>query len=225
MIILLFGPPGSGKGTHSSWLSEAYNLHHISTGDLLRKELSMGSEIGIICGNLMKEGKLVSDDLIINILMKEMERVKSNGYLLDGFPRSVAQAKALFEKKIDISLVFNLNCNQEILINRVTKRWTHPGSGRIYHEDTKRPIKCTVDKETGEVLEAFDDIMTNEKLVKRPDDTKEALLHRLHQFEENTMPILELYKDRVINVDAMQELDSIKKVINVHLEKYITNNK
>ncbi|CAM9615599.1 unnamed protein product [Ectocarpus sp. 6 AP-2014] len=182
MAAVIMGAPGSGKGTISGKILRDFHFAHISTGDLLRDEIQAGSETGKTAKEFMDQGKFVPDEIIFEVLMAAVERAKSRGkhILLDGFPRSTAQAKAL-KDHLPVDMVMNLDVPRQIIIDRLTDRWIHPGSGRVYAYAYRPPKEHGVDDVTGE------------KLVRRDDDQPEVVEERLAKYERTTRPLLDLY--------------------------------
>ena len=180
---LILGKPGGGKGTISNKILKDFpQFHHVSTGDLLRQHVREGTKLGSEAKNYMDEGKLVPDELMIGLVMEEatpnLETGKS--LLLDGFPRTVAQAEEL-ENAVHVDLVINLDIPTDTIVDRVADRWIHPASGRVYSYSYKPP------KEHG-----LDDV-TGEPLIQRPDDQPEKVRARLDLYDEATLPLVEYY--------------------------------
>jgi adenylate kinase len=208
-IILMFGPPASGKGTHGGKTTAALKIPQLSTGDMLREAVDAGSEIGLRAKEIMASGKLVSDDIVIGIIK---ERIKAtdcvNGFILDGFPRTVAQAKALDEMLAvtgeEVRTVLELSVPDEALIERIGGRWIHKSSGRSYH--TKYNPPKSYDGKSEPTSENMRDDETGEPLIQRPDDNKDTLPKRLQAYHAETVPVLGHYKARsgcrVSQVDA-----------------------
>lgn len=185
--IILLGPPGCGKGTQGPIISKKYGLAHVATGDLLRAAVAAGTEIGKKADAVMKSGGLVSDDLVISLFKEELEKPEnSKGLLLDGFPRTVEQARKLDAmlketgKKIDKVLEFKIK--DDVLVERIEGRRIHKASGRSYH------VKFNPPKVEGK------DDKTGEPLIQRPDDNAEALKTRLKEYHSKTTPIAKHYK-------------------------------
>ena len=198
-MILMFGPPASGKGTHGGRISKVLNIPQLSTGDMLREAVDAGTEIGKKAKAVMDAGQLVSDDIVIGIIK---ERVKaadcSKGFILDGFPRTVAQAKALDEMLAatveGVKTVLELCVPDEALIERIGGRWIHKQSGRSYH--TKYNPPKSYDGKSEPTSANMRDDETGEALVQRPDDNKDALPKRLAAYHAETVPILAHYQKR-----------------------------
>jgi adenylate kinase len=194
-IMILFGPPGSGKGSQAPKIVETLGIPQLSTGDMLRAAVAAGTEIGKQAEGVMKSGGLVSDELVVNIIR---ERIKdadcSAGFILDGFPRTVEQTKMLDAMLGDagekVTYVVALDVPDEILTERICGRWVHKESGRSYH------IKFAPPKSLGEQepsVETMLDDETGEPLMQRKDDTEEALKSRLEAYHAQTVPILDHY--------------------------------
>jgi len=182
MRLILLGAPGAGKGTQAQKLIQHFNIPQISTGDMLRAAVKSGSELGKKVEQTMKNGQLVSDDLIIDIVK---ERLKADdcksGFLFDGFPRTIAQADALESANILLDHIINLDVPDEDIIDRITGRRVHPDSGRVYHIRFNPPNQ-----------EGIDDI-SGEPLIQREDDKKETVEERLRIYHEQTQPLVNYY--------------------------------
>jgi len=181
---LILGKPGGGKGTISGKILEDFpQFHHVSSGDLLRSHVSNETAIGIEARKYIEEGKLVPDQLIIGLVMEESYPYleKGESLLLDGFPRTVGQAKAL-EQSVHVDIVVNLDVPNETIVERLTDRWIHEPSGRIYSYAYKPPRVEGKDDETGEPL------------VQRHDDKPETVRARLEQYDKSTSPLVQYYE-------------------------------
>ena len=208
MKLILIGPPGAGKGTQGELLSQHFQIPKISTGDILRAEIKNQTEAGKEVEKLMSEGKFASDELIIDIVKNRvLEKDCENGYILDGCPRTLAQAEAIEKAKIAIDYVVNFEVPSEQLLERLTGRRIHLDSGRVYHVVYNPP------KEEG-----IDDI-TSEALTQRADDTREVVAERLKQYDDLTMPVVNFYKNndissvKFINIDANKGVEDIQKLL------------
>lgn len=182
MRIILLGAPGAGKGTQAQFIKEKYDIPQISTGDMLRAAVKAGTELGLQAKQKMDAGELVSDDIIIGIVQ---ERVKEddckNGYLLDGFPRTIPQADAMREYNIDVDYVVEIDVEHEEIVKRLSGRRVHPASGRVYHVTYNPPKEEGKDDETGEPL------------IQRDDDQEDTIRRRLAVYEEQTRPLVSYY--------------------------------
>ncbi len=183
MKLILLGPPGAGKGTQAQNLCEHFDIPQISTGDMLRAAVAAGTELGLKAKNLMESGALVSDELIISLIKERIEEPDcQNGFLFDGFPRTIPQAEALVSTGIAIDAVIEIAVPSEEIIHRLSGRRVHPASGRIYHVDYNPPKR-----------EGIDDI-SGEALVIRPDDVEETVRKRLDVYDLQTAPLVEFYR-------------------------------
>jgi len=181
---LIMGRPGGGKGTISKKMLKDFNYHHISTGDLLRAHVRDGTVLGKEAEEYMNSGALVPDELMIKLVIKEVKTVdKGTSLLLDGFPRTLPQAEA-FEAQLTIDNAVFLNIPTETIVERISNRWIHPGSGRIYAYDYNPPKVDGKDNETGE------------DLIQRDDDKPDAVFARLQQYDNVTLPLIEYYKEK-----------------------------
>lgn len=184
MRIILLGPPGAGKGTQAQYIMERYSIPQISTGDMLRAAVKAGTELGLAAKSIMDSGGLVSDEIIIGLVK---ERIKeddcSNGFLFDGFPRTIPQAEALVDANVPIDSVVEISVDDEAIVERLSGRRVHEGSGRVYH------IKYNPPKEEGK------DDDTGEDLVQREDDKEDTVRNRLDVYHQQTEPLVAFYKD------------------------------
>lgn len=201
---VLIGPPGSGKGTQAPKIAERYGVCHLSTGDLLRAEIDGGTDIGKTVKKTMEEGRLVGDDVVINLIEKNLDSEKcKNGFVLDGFPRTVAQADGLdrmLERRHDqLNTALEFAVEDQKLVRRITGRLYHPGSGRTYHEEYNPP------------KQPMRDDITGEPLIKRSDDSEDKLRTRLEAYHQQTSPLIDYYKKKGVHqaVDAAKAPSSV----------------
>jgi len=211
-VLMLFGPPGAGKGTHSPKIEERMESPSLSTGDMLREAVSKGTEVGLKAKKIMSEGGLVSDDIVVGIIKDRIAMPDcSKGFILDGFPRTVKQAEMLDEllkqSGDKVCSVIEFNVPDEILEERICGRWIHKASGRSYH------VKFNPPKSFPNML---DDI-AGEPLMQRSDDTAGALVKRLQAYHAETEPILERYSRCVHRINANQAMDKVWKDIDAVL--------
>ncbi|MCV2885063.1 adenylate kinase [Aestuariibacter sp. AA17] len=183
MRIILLGAPGAGKGTQAQFLMGKYGIPQISTGDMLRAAISAGTELGLAAKKVMDEGKLVSDEIIIGLVKERIAQPDcENGFLLDGFPRTIPQADAMKEAGIAIDHVIEFDVDDEVIVERMGGRRVHPASGRVYHIRYNPPKVENKDDETGE------------ELVIRPDDQEDTVRKRLGIYHEQTKPLVDYYQ-------------------------------
>ena len=184
MRIILLGGPGAGKGTQANYIKERYNIPQISTGDMLRAHVKAGTELGIAAKKIMDEGGLVSDDIIMGMVKERIaEDDCKNGYLFDGFPRTIPQAEALKEAGVPIDAVVEIDVPDEEIIKRMSGRRVHVASGRTYHVVFNPPKVEGKDDETGE------------DLIQRDDDQEETVKKRLDVYHEQTEPLIAYYSE------------------------------
>jgi len=183
--MLMFGKPGAGKGTLSSRLVKKYDILTISSGDLLRQHIAEGTQIGCQAGEIVAQGGLVPDDLMLKVVTSKLDALHNRHWILDGFPRTLGQGKLLDTHleghNIPLTLVVNLDVPDEVILSRISDRWVHLPSGRVYNMSYNRPK-----------VEGFDD-ETGEPLTKRPDDHPEIFSRRLQQFYASTSSLLSYY--------------------------------
>jgi len=204
MNLIFLGPPGAGKGTQAKILAERFGYRQLSTGDILRANRLAGTPLGHEAKPFMDSGGLVPDDLIIRMIAAEFEG--GGPFIFDGFPRTVAQAEALDElltSKRQSSVAVLFEVDMSVLIERLTGRWTHVASGRVYNARYAPPKVSGIDDVTGEPLE------------QRPDDREETIRTRLAVYEEQTAPLIAYYDDpanpRLVSVDALAPIDAVTR--------------
>jgi adenylate kinase len=212
MRVILLGGPGAGKGTQANYIKERYNIPQISTGDMLRAAVKAGTPLGIEAKKVMDSGGLVSDDIILGLVD---ERIKqddcANGYLFDGFPRTLAQADALKDKGVKIDAVVEIDVDDSEIIKRMSGRRVHVASGRTYHVVFNPPKQEGKDDETGEPL------------IQRDDDKEDTVRERLSVYHDQTEPLIEYYSSwaaaggedapRYVKINGIGKVDEIRDAI------------
>ncbi len=207
MRIVLLGAPGAGKGTQCKRIVERYSLVHLSSGDILRAERAAGSELGSNAQEFMDSGALVPDELIVEMMAAAIAKAPENGFVLDGFPRTVNQAAALDKymagdgRKIDA--VLNLVVDDEVVAARMTGRRSCPECGAVYHiENLKPKVNGVCDNDGTE-------------LVQRPDDTLEVVRRRLETYHHQTEPVVDYYRSSstVYDMDANEDVEKVSSLI------------
>jgi adenylate kinase len=182
MRLILLGAPGAGKGTQANFIKEKFNIPQISTGDMLRAAIKAGTELGMAAKKVMDAGQLVSDDIIIGLVKERLKETDcANGYLFDGFPRTIAQADAMKDSGVQIDYVLEIDVPDELIVERMSGRRTHQASGRVYHTKFNPPK-----------TEGVDDV-TGEPLVQRDDDKEETVQKRLAVYHNQTEVLLGYY--------------------------------
>ena len=204
MKLVLLGAPGAGKGTQCKSIVAQYNLLHLSSGDILRKERAEGTELGKKAQDYMDSGALVPDEIIIEMMAKAIEKAPAAGFVLDGFPRTVNQAteldKALLARGQQIDAVLNMEIEDQVVTKRITGRRSCPKCGAVYHiENLKPKTEGICDKDGTE-------------LVQRPDDTEQVLANRLETYHRQTEPLVDYYKknNTVYDFNADRDPDDVR---------------
>jgi adenylate kinase len=212
MRVILLGAPGAGKGTQANFIKEHYGIPQISTGDMLRAAVKEGTELGIAAKEVMDAGGLVSDEIILGLVRERIQQDDcENGFLFDGFPRTLAQAEAMKEQGVKIDSVVEIAVGDNEIIKRMSGRWVHPSSGRTYHVIYNPPRSEGKDDETGE------------DLIQREDDKEDTVRERLRVYHEQTKPLSDYYsswsdkqEDNApvyVTVDGIGQVDEIKQQI------------
>ena len=207
MNLIFLGPPGAGKGTIAAIVKDAYKIPHISTGDLFRANIKNETELGKQVKEILASGNLVPDEITIKMVENRLSESDANdGYILDGFPRTISQADALASMS-DVDYVVNFVIERETILKRLSGRRVCKSTGRTYHILYNPPKVEGIDDETGEPL------------IQRDDDKEEAILNRLDVYEKSTAPLIDYYKKKglLIDIDASKSPEEIfeafKKVI------------
>jgi len=212
MRLILLGAPGAGKGTQATFIKEKFNIPQISTGDMLRAAVKAGTQLGLEAKKFMDAGGLVPDEVIIGLVK---ERIKdadcANGFLFDGFPRTIPQAEAMKNAGVAIDYVVEIDVPDAAIVERMSGRRSHPASGRTYH------VKFNAPKVAGK------DDVTGEELVQRDDDKEEVVLKRLQVYHDQTEQLIGYYSDwaksgvsgapQYVKVNGLGELNTIKEEI------------
>lgn len=210
MKFILLGAPGAGKGTQAQFLTKQFNIPQISTGDMLRAAIKAGTPMGTMAKEFMDAGKLVTDEIIIGLVKDRIaESDCANGFLLDGFPRTVPQADALKEAGVAIDAIVEIDVPDEEIVKRMSGRRAHLASGRTYHLIYNPPK-----------VDGKDDV-TGEDLVQRDDDKAEVVLDRLNVYHDQTAPLISYYSDmakqnpslKYIKVDGTQSISDVEKAV------------
>jgi len=212
MRMILLGAPGAGKGTQAQFICDKYEIPQISTGDMLRAAVKAGSPLGLKVKEVMASGGLVSDETIIELIQERIQNQDcQNGFLFDGFPRTIPQAEALKKQNIQIEAVVEINVDDEEIVSRLSGRRVHEASGRIYHTRFSPPAVAGKDDETGDPL------------VQREDDKEETIRKRLDVYHSQTSPLIEYYSSwsekgednspKYVKVNGVGEMSQIKDQI------------
>ena len=214
MKIILLGPPGAGKGTQAEIICKNFSIPHISTGDMLREAIANETATGKLAKEIMDAGNLVSDDVIVSLVKDRIkEEDCKNGFLFDGFPRTIPQADALENHEIFVNVVLELTLKDELIINRMSGRRVHQPSGRSYHLEFNPPEKDGLDDVTGEPL------------IQRDDDKPETVKNRLEVYWEQTNPLIVYYRSKsvqtdlkYIEIDGSKTMEKVSSQIHAALE-------
>ena len=211
MRIILLGAPGAGKGTQAQILKDKFNIPQISTGDMLRAAIKANTKLGLEAKQFMDSGTLVPDQLIIELVKERIQDSDcKQGFLLDGFPRTIPQAEAMKEAAITIDMVIEIDVPDNVILDRLSGRRTHLASGRIYHIHNNPPK-----------IQGKDDL-TGEDLVQRDDDKEETILKRLNVYHSQTKPLVDYYLKwsaseneglRYIKINGLGNVNDIQKCI------------
>lgn len=218
MKLILIGPPGAGKGTQSQHIKNYFNIPHISTGDMLRQHIQNNTTLGKEVQHTIERGDLVSDDIIIEMIKERIQKADCvNGFLLDGFPRTMQQAQALVDANISIDAIIQLEVHDNDVIQRLSGRWIHPASGRVYHTSHCPPQI------------AYCDDVTKEPLIQRDDDKAENIKNRLRVYHAQTTEVITFYNALTINnpillhINGMQKPEKVFAEIQQHLVTQIVS--
>lgn len=203
MRVILLGAPGAGKGTQAKSITEAFGIPQISTGDMLRAAVKAGTPLGLKVKDIMSSGALVSDDLIIDLVKERISQDDcKDGFLLDGFPRTIPQAQALGASGVGIDHVLEIDVADEEIVARLSGRRVHEASGRTYHVLHKPPLRESLDDETGEPL------------IQREDDKEETVRNRLSVYHQQTEPVVDYYQSeegvQLSSIDGVGSLEDIR---------------
>ena len=216
MRLMLLGPPGAGKGTQAQYICDAYGIPQISTGDMLRAAVKAGTPLGKQVKKVMDSGALVSDDIIIALVKERIAQPDcGNGFLLDGFPRTIAQAQALIDAGVHLDGVLEIAVPPEEIVKRLSGRRVHEKSGRVYHVVYNPPKVADHDDETGEPL------------VQRKDDAEATVRQRLNVYHDQTFPLVDFYSKlaakngvRYAKVKGIGSVEEIKNAVLMTLQTF-----
>ena len=214
MRIILLGAPGAGKGTQAQYITKHYNIPQISTGDMLRSAVKEKSELGTQVEQVMASGGLVTDEIIIALVKDRIAHDDcANGFLFDGFPRTIPQAEEMVSADVPIDIVLEIDVPDDEIVSRLSGRRVHLDSGRVYHIEHNPPTQEWLDDETGE------------ELIQREDDKEATVRNRLAVYHEQTKPLVSFYEDlesqgtgvKVIKVNGVASVDNIRADISTAL--------
>ncbi len=200
MNFVFLGPPGAGKGTQADYLSEAMDIEHISTGELLREEIARRTPLGVKAKDYVESGALVPDDIVIDIIKEHFSEKEDHGFILDGFPRNKAQAVSMDEHGVSVKKVFFFDVDKEVIINRLSGRLYCPVCKKFFHSEYRPPAKAGVCDFCGGTL------------TTRADDEPESVENRLKIYLDQTHPLIEYYEEKgiLIRIDANRPVDAIR---------------
>jgi adenylate kinase len=206
MRLILLGAPGAGKGTQAQFICEKFGIPQISTGDMLRAAVKAESDLGLAAKKVMDAGGLVSDEIIIGLVKERIAQTDcENGFLFDGFPRTIPQAEAMVQAGVVIDHVVEIAVDEDEIVMRLSGRRVHPGSGRVYHVQYNPPAREGIDDESGEPL------------LQRDDDTEETVRKRLEIYASQTRPLIDFYQNMsgdtspaYHKVEGLGSVDSIR---------------
>jgi adenylate kinase len=212
MRLILLGGPGAGKGTQANYIKDKFNIPQISTGDMLRAAVKAGTSLGVAAKKIMDEGGLVSDDIILGLITERIREPDcANGFLFDGFPRTLPQAEAMKDAGVKIDYVVEIAVDDEEIVKRMSGRRAHLSSGRTYHVVFNPPKVAGKDDATGE------------DLVQRDDDKEETVRKRLHVYHDQTEPLIAYYSQwaamgdpnapKYVRIEGIGKVDSIRDAI------------
>tara|TARA_B100000959_G_scaffold192623_1_gene201403 strand:- start:225 stop:872 length:648 start_codon:yes stop_codon:yes gene_type:complete len=214
MRVILLGAPGAGKGTQAQFISARYAIPQISTGDMLRAAVKAKTELGLQVEQVMASGGLVTDDIIIALVKDRIQQDDcANGFLFDGFPRTIPQAKAMVEAGVAIDVVLEIDVPDEEIVKRLSGRRVHLDSGRVYHVQFNPPN-----------VEGRDDV-TGEELIQRVDDQEDTVRNRLALYHEQTKPLVDFYTElmetgntvKLININGVASVEEIRAEVSAAL--------
>ena len=214
MKIILLGAPGAGKGTQAKYITETYGIPQVSTGDMLRAAVKEKSELGLKVEQVMASGALVTDDIIIALVKERIAQPDcQNGFLFDGFPRTIPQAEAMVSAGVETDVVLEIDVPDDEIVKRLSGRRVHLDSGRVYHIEFNPPVESGIDDVSGEPL------------IQRPDDEEGTVRKRLAVYHEQTQPLVGFYEGlqkggsgpNVIKIDGVESVDKIREAISAAL--------